>query len=132
MADHLANMPGRHRALRLLECLEKASPAMTHDLMIAGARPLVAVAFFGALRKHAAPPPGFDSARDLTGMVDPRITQNDVQTTTCRRGLQPWAGACNAHMKDDLERQLSIMVCDSDRAPPLTCLRPKGADPRIA
>ena len=24
--------------------------------------------------------------------------------------LQPWAGACNAHMKDDLERQLSIMV----------------------
>jgi hypothetical protein len=25
--------------------------------------------------------------------------------------LQPWAGACNAHMKDDLERQLSIMVC---------------------
>jgi hypothetical protein len=46
--------------------------------------------------------------------------------------LQPWGGVCNAHVKDDLERQLSIMVCDSDRAPPLTCLRPKGADPRIA
>jgi hypothetical protein len=28
--------------------------------------------------------------------------------------LQPWAGACNAHMKDDLERQLSIMVCGGD------------------
>jgi hypothetical protein len=28
--------------------------------------------------------------------------------------LQPWAGACNAHMKDDLERQLAIMVCAGD------------------
>jgi hypothetical protein len=28
--------------------------------------------------------------------------------------LQPWAGACYAHMKDDLERRLSIMVCAGD------------------
>jgi len=28
--------------------------------------------------------------------------------------LQPWTGTCNAHMKDDLERQLSIMVCAGD------------------
>lgn len=37
-------------------------------------------------------------------------------TRTNRRNLrlQPWAGACNAHMKDDLERQLSTMVCAKD------------------
>ena len=28
--------------------------------------------------------------------------------------LQPWSGPCNAHMKDNLERQLSIMVCVGD------------------
>ena len=28
--------------------------------------------------------------------------------------LQSRAGACNAHMKDDLERQLAIMVCAGD------------------
>jgi hypothetical protein len=28
--------------------------------------------------------------------------------------LQPWASACNALMRDDLERQLSIMVCAGD------------------
>jgi hypothetical protein len=28
--------------------------------------------------------------------------------------LQPWAGVCNAHVKDDLERRLSIMVCAGD------------------
>ena len=39
--------------------------------------------------------------------------------------LQPWAGACNAHMKDDLERQLSIMVCAGD-------LTLKGAQHEIA
>jgi hypothetical protein len=102
---------------------------------------------------------------NLTGMVDSRVTQNNIQTTICRRGwtrtvrppwdvidaikrnlaadirvsprdyeldhivplglggapldlrnlmLQPRAGACNAHMKDDLERRLSIMVCAGD------------------
>jgi hypothetical protein len=112
----------------------------------------------------------------LTGMVDPRVTQNNIQTTICRRGwtrtvrpsrevtgvikrnlmadmrvsprdyelhhivpldlggapldlrnvmLQPWVGACNAHMKDDLERQLSIMVWASD-------LTLKGAHREIA
>jgi len=39
--------------------------------------------------------------------------------------LQPWAGACYAHMKDDLERQLSIMVCAGD-------LTLKGAQHEIA
>ena len=28
--------------------------------------------------------------------------------------LEPRASACNAHMKDDLERQLSSMVCAGD------------------
>jgi hypothetical protein len=28
--------------------------------------------------------------------------------------LQRWSGVCNAHMKDELERQLSIMVCADD------------------
>jgi hypothetical protein len=28
--------------------------------------------------------------------------------------LQRWSGACNAHMKDELDRQLSIMVCAGD------------------
>jgi hypothetical protein len=60
---------------------------MTRDLMIAGALvSLVALAFYGALGGHAAPPPGSDGARDLTGMVDPRVTQNNIQTTICRRG----------------------------------------------
>jgi hypothetical protein len=138
----------------------KGSRAMTRDLMIAGALvPLVALAFYGALGGHAAPPPGSDGARDLTGMVDPRVAQNNIQTTICRRGwtrtvrpsrdvidaikrnlaahmrlsprdyeldhvvpldlggapldlcnlmLQPRVGACNARMKDDLERRLSI------------------------
>jgi hypothetical protein len=150
---------------------------MTRDLMIAGALvSLVAVAFYGALGGHASPPPGSDGTRDLTGMVDPRVTQNNIQTTICRRGwtrtvrpsrdvsdaikrnlvadmrvssrdyeldhivpldlggapldlrnlmLQPWAGACNAHMKDALERQLSIMVCAGD-------LTLKGAQHEIA
>jgi hypothetical protein len=136
---------------------------MTRDLMIAGALvSLVALAFYGALGGHAAPPPGSDGAGDLTGMVDPRVTQDNIQATICRRGwtrtvrpprdvidtikrnlaadmgvrardyeldhivpldlggspldlrnlkLQPWAGACNAQMKNDLERRLSIMVC---------------------
>jgi hypothetical protein len=26
------------------------------------------------------------AARDLTGMIDPRATQNNIQTTVCRRG----------------------------------------------
>jgi hypothetical protein len=30
--------------------------------------------------------------------------------------LQRRSGACNAHMKDELERQLSIMVCAGDGA----------------
>ena len=102
---------------------------------------------------------------DLVGMVDPRVSQANIQVTICRRGwtravrpprdvtdaikrnlaadqgvnvrdyeldhvvsldlggapldlrnlrLQPWAGACNAHMKDDLERQLAIMVRAGD------------------
>jgi hypothetical protein len=144
----------------------KARRPITRDLTIAGALvSLVALAFYGALGGHAAPPPGSNGTRDLTGMVDPRVTQNNIQTTICRRGwtrtvrpsrgvtdaikrnlvadmrvslrdyelehivplnlggapldlrnlmLQPWAGACNAHMKDDLERQLSIMVCAGD------------------
>jgi hypothetical protein len=150
---------------------------MTLDLMIAGALvSLVALAFHGALGGHAAPPPASDGAGDLTSMVDPRVTQNNIQTTICRRGwtrtvrpsrdvtdaikrnlvadmrvsprdyeldhivplelggapldlrnlmLQPWAGACNAHMKDDLERQPSIMVCAGD-------LTLKGAQHEIA
>ena len=28
--------------------------------------------------------------------------------------LQRWSGACNAHMKDELERQLSVRVCAGD------------------
>jgi hypothetical protein len=155
----------------------KGSEAMTRDLMIVGALiSLVALAFYGALGGHAAPPPGSDGARDLTGMVDPRVTQNNIQTTICRRGwmravrpsrnvtdaikrnlvadmqisprdyelnhivpldlggapldlrnlmLQAWGGACNAHMKDALERQLSIMVCAGD-------LTLKGAQHEIA
>lgn len=102
---------------------------------------------------------------DLAGMVDPRVSQANIQVTICRRGwkrtvrparevtdtikrnlaadlgvsvrdyeldhkvpldlggapldlrnlmLRPWVGACNVHMKDDLERQLSIMVCAGD------------------
>src|SRR5215472_14975732 len=39
--------------------------------------------------------------------------------------LQRRAGACNAHMKDDLERKLSIMVCAGD-------LTLKGAQHKIA
>ena len=150
---------------------------ITRDLLIVGALvSLVALAFYGALGGHAAPPPGSDGARDLTGMVDPRVTQNNIQTTICRRGwtrtvrpsrdvidaikrnlaadmrvsprdyeldhivpldlggapldlrnvrLQPRAGACHAHMKDDLERRLSIMVCAGD-------LTLKGAQHEIA
>jgi hypothetical protein len=65
----------------------KGSRAITRDLMIVGALvSLVALAFYGALGGHAAPPPGSDGARDLTGMVDPRVTQNNIQTTICRRG----------------------------------------------
>ena len=30
--------------------------------------------------------------------------------------LQRWSGVCNAHMNDELERQLSIMVCAGDAA----------------
>ena len=156
---------------------QKGVRAITRDLMIVGALvSLVALAFYGALGGHAAPPPGSDGARDLTGMVDPRVTQNNIQTTICRRGwtrtvrpsrdvidaikrnlaadmrvsprdyeldhivpldlggapldlrnvrLQPRAGACHAHMKDDLERRLSIMVCAGD-------LTLKGAQHEIA
>jgi hypothetical protein len=39
--------------------------------------------------------------------------------------LQPRAGTCNAHRKDDLERRLSIMVCAGD-------LTLKGAEHEIA
>ena len=66
---------------------QKGVRAITRDLMIVGALvSLVALAFYGALGGHAAPPPGSDGARDLTGMVDPRVTQNNIQTTICRRG----------------------------------------------
>jgi len=155
----------------------KARGPITRDLMIGGALvSLVAVAFYGALSGLAAPPPGPDGGRDLTGMVDPRVTQNNIRTTICRRGwartvrpsrevtdaikrnlvadmrvsprdyeldhivsldlggapldlrnlmLRPGAGACNAHMKDELERRLSIMVCAGD-------LTLKGAQHEIA
>jgi hypothetical protein len=125
---------------------------------------LVGFAFYSTLGNHGRAsnvPPG----DDLAGMVDPRVTQDNIQATICRPGwtqavrpsrdvtdaikrnlaadmhvrardyeldhivpldlggapldlrnltLQPWAGACNAHMKDDLERRLSIMVCAGD------------------
>src|SRR5262245_12033091 len=57
--------------------------------MIVGALvSLVALAFYGALGGHAAPPPGSDAAGDLTGMVDPRVTEHNIQITICRLG---WA-----------------------------------------
>jgi hypothetical protein len=139
---------------------------MMRDLMIAGALvPLVALAFYGTLGGYAAPPLSSDGASNLTGMIDPRVTQNNIQTNICRRGwtrtvrpsrevidaikrnlvadmrvnprdyeldhivpldlggapldlrnlmLRPRAGACNAHQKATLERQLSIMVCAGD------------------
>jgi hypothetical protein len=60
---------------------------MTLDLMFAGELvSLVALAFYGAFGGHAAPTPGSDRAGDLPGMVDPRVTQNNIQTTICRRG----------------------------------------------
>jgi hypothetical protein len=59
---------------------------MTRDLMIVGALfSLVALAFYGALGGHAAPPPGSDGGSDLTGMLDSRVMQNNIQQTICRR-----------------------------------------------
>jgi hypothetical protein len=73
------------------------------------------VAFYGALGGHAAPPPGFDGARDLTGMVDLRITQNDVQTTICRRGwtqtLRPSRNVTDA-IKRNLEADMRVSPRD--------------------
>src|SRR6516164_2221399 len=67
----------------------KGSRPITRDLMIVGALvSLVALAFYGALGGHAASPPGSDAAGDLTGMVDPRVTENNIQITICRLG---WA-----------------------------------------
>jgi hypothetical protein len=48
---------------------------MTRDLVIAGALvALVAVAFYGPLGGHAAPPLGSDGASNLTGTINPRVT----------------------------------------------------------
>jgi hypothetical protein len=58
MAGLLANIPGRDRALPLVKCFERHGSAMARGLMIAGALvSSVALAFYGALRWHAAPPP---------------------------------------------------------------------------
>jgi hypothetical protein len=63
---------------------------MTRDLVIAGALvALVALAFYGPLGGHAAPPLGSDGASNLTGTINPRVTQNNIQTTICVRG-SPW------------------------------------------
>jgi hypothetical protein len=92
----------------------QGSGAMRRDLMIVGALiSLVALAFYGALGGHVAPPPGSEGARDLTGMVDPRVTQNNIQTTICRRR---WMRAVrpSRNVTDAIKRN-SWLTCESVR-----------------
>jgi hypothetical protein len=83
---------------------------MTRHLTIVGALvSSVAQAFYGAFGGHAAPPPGSDGAGDLTGMVDPRVTQSNIQTIICRRG---WVRTVrpSREVTDAIKRNLAAYI----------------------
>jgi hypothetical protein len=49
---------------------------------------LVSWAFYATLGGHAEPKPGAAGARDLTGMTNPHVTQQNIRSTICRRGWE--------------------------------------------
>jgi hypothetical protein len=64
MVGHVANTAGQHQALRLLKCLARD----------------VAAAIVVTLGGHAEPISGAAGARDLTGMTNPHVTQQNIRS----------------------------------------------------